>query len=217
MSSMGMRRFAFIALVVVGIFVLGLGWPDRGSRDVDVAGSVSNSRADMSSDSRRNPSPHGSEARDSIPSTPTAAEARRPPSRVPMRLEVHAPSDARLGETFQARVDIDANVSVRDLVFSVTYERSRLRLVGRSEGEFVRQPGVPAEFGVDEPSDGNVLIVYNARDGLSASGAGTIVVFEFEAIGRGTSEVAVLDVRVNDIDGGGNREIAITGERVTIH
>ena len=121
------------------------------------------------------------------------------------------------GDVFQARVDIDSSTSVRDLMFSIGYEKSRLALVGRSDGEFVRQSGVPHEFGVDEPSDGNIVVIYNARNGSSTNGAGTIVIFEFEAIGAGTSAIVLHDVTANDGGGEANPNIVIADERVTIH
>ena len=76
--------------------------------------------------------------------TPSATQAP-PMTQPPVRLAVRAPSDVRVGDAFEARVDIDASAAVRDLMFSVTYEKSRLNLVGRSEGDFVRQPGVVAD------------------------------------------------------------------------
>jgi hypothetical protein len=130
---------------------------------------------------------------------------------------VHAPPDVRVGDVFQARIDLDSNASVRDLVFSIAYEKSRLALVGRSDGEFVRQPGVPHEFGVDEPSDGNIVVSYSARNGYSTSGGGTIVIFEFEAIGAGISAIVLHDVTANDAGGEANPDIVIADERVTIH
>src|SRR5690349_8488662 len=182
MSSMGMRRWAFVALVVAGVVVLGLGWPDLGSRDTDITGRSGDSRTTMANEPAAHPAtdtPPATEGRASIPASPIAAEAARQNSRPPVRLEMHGPSDVRVGEVFQARVDIDAGVAVRDFMFSVAYENTRLVLLRQSEGEFVRQPTVPADFGVDEPSDGNVTVVYNARNGSSVSGLGTVIVFEF--------------------------------------
>lgn len=215
-----MRRFTFVALLAGGVVVLGLGWPVDSPRDAGVAASSSDRQTKVSNDLPAHGEarvPSAAKGGDSISSPPAAVEAQRPSPQALLRLDVRAPSNVRLGEAFQARVDIDARAPVRDLVFSITYERSRLRLVGRSEGEFLRQAGVPSDFEVDEPSDGNVLVVYNARNGFSASGAGTMIVFEFEAIGTGTSAIALQDVQANGIGGEGNPDIVIADERVTIH
>ena len=217
MQSRSIRRFAFFALLAGGVVVLGLGWPDDMPRDAGSSTDAHTAASDNPPASAGARPPSAAIGRDSISSPPAMVEPSRPPSQAQIRLEVRAPSDVRLGETFQARVEIDARAPVRDLIFSITYERSRLRLVGRSEGEFVRQAGVPSDFGVDEPSDGNVLVVYNARNGFSASGTGTLIVFELEAIGPGTSAIALQDVQANGVGGEGNPGVIIADERVVIH
>ena len=98
----------------------------------------------------------------------------------PVRIEVRAPADVRMGEVFQARIEIEASLPLRDLAFSIVYDKSRRSLVGRSEGAFV-QRATSSEFGVDEPSDGYIEVVFRAVNGSAAMGSGSIAVFEFEA------------------------------------
>jgi hypothetical protein len=182
MVSKTIGRVALVALVA-GAVVLVRVWPDNASRDEPVVGSPL------------------SDTTSAVRSTPSVIEAPRPSTQAPMRLEVHAPSDVRVGDVFQARLEIEANDAVRDLMVSIGYENSRLSLVGRSDGEFVRQPGVPSDFGIDEPSDGNIEVIFRARQGSSVRGAGTLVVLEFEAIRPGTSCITLRNVTVVDATG----------------
>ena len=151
-----------------------------------------------------------------VPETPRSA-ATIPLQQAPVRLDVRAPIDVRLGEVFEARIVIDASAPVRDLVFAIAYEKSRLGLVRRSEGEFVRQPGIRAQYGIDEPSDGYVGVVFRAIDGSFASGAGNVVVLEFEALRPGTSRIELRDVKSVDAGGEANRNVVVTHAVVTIH
>lgn len=202
MASKTTRLVTVVALVAV-VVVLVCVWPDNASRDGAVVGNPPRDmRRGAPSDSwdgtRVPPSlaPAASDTTSAIRSTPSAVEARRPSTQAPVRLEVHAPSDVRVGDVFQARLEIEANDAVRDLMVSIGYENSRLSLVGWSDGEFVRQPGVPSDFGIDEPSDGNIEVIFRARNGSWANGAGTLVVFEFEAIRPGTSGITLRNVTV---------------------
>jgi hypothetical protein len=150
MLSRKTRGAAFVALLAGAIVVLRFVWPDSSPR-----GPSPGAALDFA------PLPLAPTATDpnAARSTAAAIEPSHPFSQAPVRLEVHAPSDVRVGDVFQARIDIDSSAPVRDLMFSIGYERSRLALVGRSDGEFVRQSGVPHEFGVDEPSDGNIVVI----------------------------------------------------------
>jgi hypothetical protein len=56
---------------------------------------------------------------------------------------------------FQAQVHVQANTAVRQLVFAIAYDKSRLRSE-LSAGNFAEQAGASAEFGAEEPSEGNI-------------------------------------------------------------
>lgn len=152
----------------------------------------------------------------------TVREAPRSAATIPlqqaaMRLEVRAPIDVRVGEVFEARIAIDASAPVRDLAFAIAYEKSRLGLIRRSEGEFVRQPGIRAQYGIDEPSDGYVSVVFSTVDGSFATGAGNVVVLELEALRPGTSRIELRNVTSVGAGGEANRNVVVTHASVTIH
>jgi hypothetical protein len=162
----------------------------------------------VAADARRSPSV--------LRSTPGASRDF-PVEQAPVRIAVHAPADVGVGEVFQARIDIEASIPVRDLVFSIVYDKSRLTLVGRSEGAFVRQRGTSSEFGVDEPSDGYIEVVFRAVNDSAATGSGSIAVFEFEAIRPGTSGIELANVQSIGAGGEANRNVPVTHARVMIH
>jgi hypothetical protein len=67
-------------------------------------------------------------------------------------------------------------------------------LLDCTEGTFVRQWGLPAEFGAQEPSDGSLLVTLDVNNGLAITGAGSLAILEFEALRGGTSPVTVDDI-----------------------
>ena len=151
-----------------------------------------------------------------VPEMPRSV-ATIPLQQAPVRLDVRAPVDARVGEVFETRIVIDASAPVRDLVFAIAYEKSRLSLIRRSEGEFIRQPGIRAEYGIDEPSDGYVSVVFRAVDGSFATGAGNVVVLEFEALRPGTSRIELRNVKSVDAGGESDPNVIVTHASITIH
>ena len=126
MPSRKTRGVSFVVLVVGAVVVLGFAWPDSSRREPStiVASSAPAPSAIGPSSAVRSPS---------------ANEPSHPSSRAPLRLAVHAPQDVSVGDVFQARIDIDSSASVRDLTFSIAYEKSRLALVGRSIRRHVRE------------------------------------------------------------------------------
>ena len=119
-----------------------------------------------------------------------------------LRLQVHTPTEARVGEHFDARVDVDAGGAVRELRFALTYDKSRLALVEWSAGDFVLRDGVAsAELHADEPSEGSVEMHLNASNGYWLAGAGSIALLRFEARKAGTSPVALTDAVAIDASG----------------
>ena len=123
-----------------------------------------------------------------------------------------------MGEVFQARIDLEANGGLRQLMFAVRYDKSRLALVGWSEGNFAQQGGVPAELGAEEPSDGNIQVIFNVSNGLSTAGAGSMAVFQFEAIRPGTSRITLKHLTAVDRNGATESNVAVLRVgSVTIH
>jgi len=140
------------------------------------------------------------------------------PSRIPVELRVQVPPEVAVGEIFQARVDADASGGVGQLVFALTYDKTRLELITSAAGNLVQAGASPAEFAAEEPSDGNIQVNVNAGSGRSIAGSGTLAVFEFRATKRGTSPLVLQNLTV--FDGGGTASVdssVLHEARVDIH
>lgn len=218
------RRLALFALLL-GVVAIVRTWPDQSSGQpesprplpTDAGQSVAvPSRADSTAPTSIPVDPVGAAA--GSPAAPNAMEASRRVNGAPVRLQVHAPADVHSGDVFQVRIDIEANGGVREVMLAVTYDMSHLALVGWSEGDFAQQGGVQAELGAQEPSDGNIEVMFSVARGLSVAGAGSMAVLQFEAIKPGTSRVALRDIMATDRSGDTNVNIAVVREgSVTIH
>src|SRR5262249_4970844 len=53
-----------------------------------------------------------------------------------VELRVYAPSDVAVGDVFQAEVHVRADEPMRELMFAIAFDKSRLALVGSSAGNF---------------------------------------------------------------------------------
>jgi hypothetical protein len=104
------------------------------------------------------------------------------------------------GESFQASVDVEANNGIRQLAFSVSYNKHVLQLLESSEGAFVQQGGVPAQFGAQEPSDGNILVNLDVNNGASIAGSGSVAILQFQTLKAGTSPLNVDSVTLVERD-----------------
>jgi hypothetical protein len=218
MSSRNTRRLLFV-VVVLGLLALFRVWIDKPSRDEATSrGSSTNvgEQASAANPTRADPTVAGRAAisRDATRTAETARELADDR----MRLQVHAPSDVKEGDVFEAQIDFEANGGVREIMFLVNYDQSRLRLVGSSEGNFAQRAGLPAEFGAEEPSDGYIQVRLTISNGLSAVGAGTLAIFQFEAIKAGTSGITLQNLAVTDTTGDTDPNSAVVNDAsVTIH
>jgi hypothetical protein len=129
-----------------------------------------------------------------------------------VRLQVTAPSAVQAGEVFHAWIHVEAYGGLRELAFTVRYEKALLSLVDRSEGDFARLGGIPAEWVANEPSDGNVEVSFKVRNGLAVAAAGSIAVLEFEALKPGASTIRLQNVTAIDPTGAKERAAAVTPE-----
>ena len=111
-----------------------------------------------------------------------------------VRLDVRAPPSARPGERVTVTIDAEAYGGVQNLAFRVSYDRQTLEFVSASPGAFVRQASAPATFYAESPSEGEVLVNMDVKNGGGVAAAGTVVVLEFNALRSGASTITLGDV-----------------------
>jgi hypothetical protein len=129
-----------------------------------------------------------------VSDTPAGAQG------APLQIDVRTPATVQSGESFQVTVDLEATGGIRQLTFSVTYNQHVLQLVGSSEGTFVQQWGIPAEFQAEEPSDGNILVRLDVNNGLTIAGTGSVAILQFQALNAGSSPVTVHSITLIESD-----------------
>lgn len=219
MLTRNARRLALVVAILALVLLVRV-WIDHRARDDNVPRSLpTDARRPVSSaPSRVDPDEPTSVASGAIGSsgafhggTGATVDGTR------VRLEVNAPSDVRVGEAFEVRIEIDANAALRDLIFSIAYAKSCLALAGWSRGNFAPL-GNPTDLGAEEPSDGNIQVTYTVSNELSATGAGTFAVFQFEAIKPGVSAITLQNVSASDVGGTMDPHALVLHDgQVTVH
>ena len=186
------RRLALLALVVAAVAFVRL-WPDIFTKE-NVVPSTSLGAREQHPSSVSLAEPNSAAPSVPVARGPPAADSPTMPRGIPVQIEIRAPAVVHSGESFQATVDLEANSGIQQLAFSVTYDKSVLQLVGSSEGTFIKQAGVPVQFGAEEPSDGNILVNLHVSDGLTVSGTGSLAVLQFQALKVGTSPITAQSI-----------------------
>jgi hypothetical protein len=108
-----------------------------------------------------------------------------------IRMRVNAPANVQAGEVFQVSIDVDANAGMREITLAVSYDKSRLAMVGWSAGDFTQRGGLPSDLEAQEPSDGDVQVSFDVNSGLSIAGSGSLIVLQFDAVKPGTSTITL--------------------------
>jgi hypothetical protein len=127
-------------------------------------------------------------------------------------LSISSPGTVGQGSTFTVGVTISGAVNLYDFQLDLSFNPSVLSATGVSEGVFLSSGGATFFIpGTIDNTDG--LITLNADTLLTAisgvSGGGTLLDFDFTAIGSGTSGLGIQNVILQDSNG------AILGDTVT--
>ena len=205
------RRPALIIVVLAVLAIVGLlrFWPDNSTKED--TGSSTSKGASQQQAATRPTIESKSAALPPVAGGTTTAETRSLAQRAPVQINVQAPATVHSGESFQASVDVEANDGIRQLAFSVSYNKHVLQLLESSEGAFVQQGGVPAQFGAQEPSDGNILVNLDVNNGASIAGSGSVAILQFQTLKAGTSPLTVDSVTLVERDRPG------TSTAISIH
>ena len=189
-----MRKWGALAVLAIALGAVVQFWPE----DESVTGRVE---------------PENAPARDSPLSTPAPPASHRPvsaappvPAReggarslsaersaiTPVQIVIHAPGTARLGEIVPVTIELQATQGIRQLEFSVVYQKQILELAESSPGAFAQPGGPSGQF--EEVSEGSLLVRVGAEGGVIA-GAGSVATVQFRAVRRGVSPLAINGVR----------------------
>jgi len=211
------RRVAVVLVVVGSIVLLQRSWDDARQEPQAARTSSSGSAQRMATADGDRSAPSAGPALRAAEAPQIAARGTDTPQQVgglPVRLQVLAPPDVPMGDAFDALIHVEANGGIRRLLFDVSYNKSLLRLVESSPGNFAAQGGLPARLGAEEPSDGNIQVVFDVDNGLAAAGAGNVADLRFESIKRGVSAIKLQNVAVIDTNGAPASNVAVLQEGV---
>jgi general secretion pathway protein D len=124
-------------------------------------------------------------------------------------LSVTTPSTVSLGQTFSVTVDITSATNLYAYQFDLGYNPAILSLSTISEGSFLS--GAGSTFFVGGSIDNTAGLASATADSLltaisGAAGSGTLVTFDFNAIGTGSSALSLsslilLDSNLANING----------------
>ncbi len=118
---------------------------------------------------------------------------------VQLELEPQSVSVAA-GDYFSAAVRVAATVPVGHLPMTLTFDPTRLKLLGVQPGSFLGSLHA-ADIAVDTSTPGQIVIGASRKPGLAGvAGRGTLVELEFRALQAGSAKVEIAAQRVMDPD-----------------
>lgn len=107
-----------------------------------------------------------------------------------LRFEWSGPNEARVGDTLELKVLVDAALPIRGLPLSVVFDKTRLQWVGAAEGDFLRQGGQPTSFSeAVDAEGGRVRLGLMRNQATGATGKGTLLSVRFKALAAGLAPV----------------------------
>lgn len=113
------------------------------------------------------------------------------------------------GESFSLNVEISGAVDLFDYQFDLVFDPALLLATGVSDGGFLTSDGGTSLFGGPLTLIDNVTGVITALDSLTGpvppaagvSGAGTLLVFQFTALGTGAGTIGLTNLVLEDSAG----------------
>lgn len=189
-----MRKWTALAVFAIAIGALVQFWPEDESRTPRVEPKNAPAR-DSPMATPTNPAPQPQPS--ATTRAPSGERVAQGPSTerfavTPVQITIHAPRTARLGETVPVTIELQATQGIRQLEFSVVYQKQILELVESSPGTFARPGGPSGQF--EEVSEGSLLVRVGSEGGLIV-GAGSVAVVQFRTLRRGVSPLAINGVR----------------------
>jgi len=133
--------------------------------------------------------------------TPTVSPRPAPRS----ELSLEAPAEAKVGETVRVKVNASVPEGASTFSFMVRFDPRVWKFVQATQGNLMTEANAIAELRTDlEPLTGTVTVKVEQDGGPPVSGAGSLVVFELEALARSPapSRIALSKVSVAAFDRG---------------
>jgi general secretion pathway protein D len=140
---------------------------------------------------------------------PEAAEKTSAAAAGPMQLAWQGPNQAKVGDRISLTLNTDSAPDMNSLGFLVNYDPSVLKAVDATEGNILKQGGVPSTFNksIDQPG-GQVLVDLSGKGPKEPDKPGSVVTVTFEVIAPSPqSKIAVS--RISSA-GSGGKDLSFT-------
>jgi hypothetical protein len=140
----------------------------------------------------------------SAPVASVAAPSHSPGDRFePPAASIDTSGNARVGGHVAVSIDVDSKgIAMRTVLVRLQYDRSKLRLAWASAGEVMSQASITSSFAYEDAgAGGEVVATLTADNDGAVAGAGSVAVFDFEAVDEGTAGVTLLLLEIQDTEG----------------
>ena len=158
---------------------------------------------------------------------PAAAPAPGSPPGVPFNPPAPPPAEAPgtasvafrpaqvaavLSSTFSVAVTLQGGMDVTSAPMQIQFDPKVVRLNDVTAGDLLAQGGVQPVLAKNIENDSGTATIQLSRES-GVSGTGTLAILNFQAVGRGSTIVAIPDLRVlnsqGQVVGGGNVQLAV--------
>ena len=119
---------------------------------------------------------------------------------------------AVLSSTFSVAVTLQGGMDVTSAPMQIQFDPKVVRLNDVTAGDLLAQGGVQPVLAKNIENDSGTATIQLSRES-GVSGTGTLAILNFQAVGRGSTIVAIPDLRVlnsqGQVVGGGNVQLAV--------
>jgi general secretion pathway protein D len=120
----------------------------------------------------------------------------KPASIEATRLQWKAPSEVKVGESFEVMVNVNSDAALRGLPLEIAYPSNLLEVVAISEGSFLKQgDGATSFVQANNQATGRLNVGLLRNDSTGASGEGTLVQIQFKAKAAGAIQLSFTSAR----------------------
>jgi general secretion pathway protein D len=118
----------------------------------------------------------------------------------PVKLLLHGPALATVGEAFDVQVTIDTQLQVRGMPLQLRFPTELLQIEEAEAGEFFAQNGALSQTKTLDQRQGlvSIAVMRSSEDGVA--GSGTVARFRFKTLAPGEAHVNIESAKVEGAD-----------------
>jgi len=118
------------------------------------------------------------------------------------QLQWQSPSQVTVGNNIAVQLMMQASQGVDSVPLTLSYDNTKLQVVGVTEGPFLQQGGSPTSFSSRITSNGQIVISDTSASGIGATGSAVFATVTFKALAAtGSTSVQVISVAPLGVNG----------------